>query len=131
MMWGWRWQTSGVKLGEYRAKAGAIAKLDRGLDDAEMTKFYESLGMRSLGKAKGSNVRYALAWTPVIITSVNEARGHAMIVSGRRGNLYTLINPAGVQTIDFTGGGDTQAVTETFQPQSAIDRTLGPSIWYW
>ncbi len=131
MMWGWRWMTSPVKLGQYAAIAGPVAKADRGLDADEMTKFYQSLGMRSMSKAKGSNVRYALAWTPVIITSVFEAKGHAMIASGHRSNVYTVINPAGMQVIDFTGGGDSQTVTETFQPKQGIDRTLGPSIWYW
>jgi len=131
MMWGWRWLNSPSKLGGYAALAGATAKLDRGLEGPELTKFYERLGMRSLSGAKGANVRYALSWTPVIITNVYEAAGHAIIVSGHRSNLYTIINPAGVQTIDFSGGGDTQAVTETFQTQSSIDRALGPTIWYW
>lgn len=131
MMWAWRWLNVPAKLRGYAELAGATAKLDRGLDEAELIKFYERLGMRSLRRAKGSNVRYALAWTPVIITSVYQTGGHAMIASGHRSNLYTIIDPIGNQTIDFTGGGDSQAVTETYQTQSGIDRVLGPTIWYW
>lgn len=132
MMWGWRWRDNASLLGNYRAKAGPYLALDEGLNEEEMTKFYTGLGLRALSPAKGANVRYALAWTPVIVTSVNGLQGHAIVVAGSASGAYTVINPAGIQQINFDDPDkDSQTGTQSSQPRGQIDNTLGRTIWYW
>ena len=92
MLWDWRYRDDAGMRARYAQTAGHYTSLDTGLAAAQMDKFYRRLGLRSLWKAKGANVRYALQWSPVIVTSVLEQRGHAMVVAGTNIRIYILDN---------------------------------------
>jgi hypothetical protein len=132
MLWHWRYTNDAGARGGYARRAGAYATLDEGLTEQEMDRFYGSLDIRSLPKPGGRNVRYALNWSPVIVTSSDQVRGHAMVVAGHGSGRYTVINPCGLQVVDFDSpGGDSCAVSNTQMSQAEIDGTLGGRIWYW
>ena len=132
MLWQWR-KGSGPKLEEsYRLLAGRYATLDTGLVAAQMTDFYKRLGIRSLAKASGANVRHALKWTPVVVTSVEQLSGHAMVVLGVTGTHYKLINPCQVMAVNFDDEARNSCQAgEVLLPRSKVDAELGGTIWYW
>jgi hypothetical protein len=127
MMWQWRYRS----LDGYAAKAGAYAKMNKGLQQREMDEFYKLLGMRSLVHSKGANLRHALHWTPVIFTDVNQTSGHAMVLAGHAGGKYTVINPCAVQRVDFETDGNTCEAGTLIRTESEVEQPLGSFIWYW
>ena len=132
MLWDWRHREDAGMRARYAQTAGHYTSLDTGLAAAQMDKFYRRLGLRSLWKAKGANVRYALQWSPVIVTSVLEQRGHAMVVAGTNNGQYTLINPCFLASFDFTqAANDSCSVGNTRMNEAELDGSLGEAIWYW
>ena len=131
MMWQWRYRTNPGMRAQYTARAGRYALLNQGLTEAEMNTFYTQLGMRSLRNPRGANVLHALKWTPVIITSTDQVAGHAMVVSGNQGLNYMIVNPCGVQVVNFDGGADSCTAGAVQMPRGQVDARLGGHIWYW
>lgn len=132
MLWQWRKGSTPTMEGIYRTLAGPYATLDTGLVAAQMTDCYKRLGIRSLTKAGGANVRHALKWTPVIVTSEEQVSGHAMVVVGVTGTHYKLINPCSVQAINFDDeSGSSCQAGEVLLPRTRVDSELGGTIWYW
>jgi Papain-like cysteine protease AvrRpt2 len=131
MLWGWRHTTSPQSWTTYATRAGRFGTLNTGLAENQMDGFYLQLGIRSLQAPQGKNIRHALKWSPVIITSVHQAQGHAMVVVGHTGSAYTIINPCGVQAVDFDTGVDSCSAATTPLPLATVDGALGQYIWYW
>lgn len=131
MLWQWKQGKSAEAL--YLKKAGDYARMDAGLSEAQMDVFYRQLGIRSLASPAGKNVRYALKWSPVIITSVEQMQGHAMVVINHNLGQYEIINPCAVMAVNFDDAGDSGSCTSatTRLAQSQIDAKLGKFIWYW
>jgi papain like cysteine protease AvrRpt2 len=130
MLWLWRHK----KILDYGARAGAFATMNSGLVESQMDVFYKQLGLRALEKPRGANVRHALGWGPVIITSVDKATGHAMVVSGFDGRNYDIVNPCGVASMDFETDSNVTTVcdaTVTTLAAQDVDTKLGTHIWYW
>jgi hypothetical protein len=127
MMWKWRYKN----LNDYSAKAGNYLKLDKGLDENEMDVFYNKLGLRSLQSPKSANVIWALKWTPVILTDVNQDTGHAVVASGFEKNSFTLANPCATLSLDFDGGADSCVAGVVKVKADVLGAKLGKFIWYW
>ena len=127
MMWSWRFKN----LDGYAKKAGAYPALDRGLTEQQMDVFYRQLGLRSLAGPKGANLRYALAWTPVVFTDVGKVTGHAMVLSGLLGGKYRVVNPCAVMSIDFDVGTDVCAAGVLLRTAAELEQPLGKFMWYW
>jgi Papain-like cysteine protease AvrRpt2 len=127
MMWDWRFKG----LDRYAQKAGAYLTLDRGLTEPQMDVFYRQLGLRSLAAPKGKNLRFALAWTPVIFTDVGKATGHAMVLAGFMGRKYRVVNPCAVMSIDFEASTDVCASGLLSRTTSEVEKPLGKFMWYW
>lgn len=127
IMWKWRFKN----LAGYAKKADGYLKIDKGLTEEEMDDFYHLLGLRSLPKPKGANLRYALQWSPVVVTNVRESTGHAVVLSGFKDGKYTEINPCAVEAVDFEADSMTcqAGVLELQQP--AVEDPLGTYMWYW
>jgi len=131
MLWNWRYKSAEMRK-RYTQKAGNYTKLNKGLQEQEMDKFYSRLGIRSLRNPKGRNVRHALKWTPVIVTSVGQGRGHAFVVAGHGSGKYTVVNPCFRQVVDFTNpNGDSCIAERNIMTEAAVDKMLGDYIWYW
>ena len=132
MMWEWRYRNNARMRNLYTRRAGNYARINRGLPEQQMNIFYTRLGIRSLRNPSGRNVRHALRWTPVIVTSTSRVQGHAMIVVGHSGGQYRVVNPCLVQTVDFSRpGADTCTAGTRSMPEADIDNNLGQYIWYW
>ncbi|MCP5159275.1 MAG: hypothetical protein H6975_07600 [Gammaproteobacteria bacterium] len=131
MMWQWHYRTNPGMRAQYAARAGRYARLNQGLTEAQMNTFYTQLGMRSLQNSRGANVLHALQWTPVIITSSDQVTGHAMLVAGNQGANYMIVNPCGIQAVDFASGVDSCTATTVQLPRGQVDAKLGSYIWYW
>jgi hypothetical protein len=131
MLWGWRHTTSPQSWASYATRAGAYSTMNSGLSEGQMDTFYRQLGIRALQSPQGKNIRHALKWSPVIITSVRQAQGHAMVVVGHTGAGYTIINPCGVESVDFDTGSDSCAAATTVLPSGTVETALGRYIWYW
>ena len=132
MMWHWRYRG----LAKYTQKAGNWTNRNTGLYQLQMDLFYRQLGLRSLQKAKGANVRHALKWTPVIFTDIGKVAGHAMVTIGYNDNTgaYTVINPCALLTINFDehGGSKSTCTGGTVSlPKAKVEGSLGSYIWYW
>ena len=132
MLWAWRYSKNSRMRHLYPQKAGPYASMNRGLSEQQMDLFYSGLGMRSLTHVSGQNVRHALGWSPVIVTSVTQVQGHALVVVGHSGGQYRVVNPCLVQAVDFSStGADTCTAGTRPMPATDIDNTLGQYIWYW
>jgi len=127
MMWQWRHKNTT----HYVARAGAFATRNTGLTQLQMDAFYKQLGMRSLPNSKGANLRHALKWSPVIFTDVNQASGHAMVLTGYDAARYTVANPCAVQALDFESGSNTCSAGTLQRTENQVERPLGSFIWYW
>ena len=127
MMWKWRFN----KLDGYTQKAGAYAKVDKGLSEDEMDKFYKVLGLRSLKGPKGADIQASLESSPVIVTSIEELDGHACVMAGFNNGKYIEVNPCALETVDFeTNSMKCDAKTLKLQP-SNVEKSLGHYIWFW
>ena len=132
MLWGWRYKNTPKSWNAYTQKSGLYARMNQGLSQQQMDVFYRKLGIRSLRNPSGKNIRHALQWTPVIVTSIRQVQGHAMVVIGHNSGNYKIINPCGVQVVDFNQpGGDSCTAASMPFPERAIESTLGQYIWYW
>ena len=131
MMWHWRYRNNSQQRGKYNQKAGNYLSTTTGLTEPQMTTFYQQLGIRSLANPGGRNVRHALRWTPVIVTSLGQRTGHAMIVAGHNRGSYSVINPCGVQVVNFGGGADSCSAATIPIAEAQLDGNLGTRIWYW
>lgn len=131
MMWDWYYRRNPTRRGRYTQQAGAYATMNTGLSEQQMDTFYRLLGLRALPHPHGRNVRHALRWTPVIITSGDQVQGHAMVVTGYNQGDYSIINPCAQEVIDFGGGGDTCTGGTVTLSASQADARLGGRIWYW
>ena len=132
MMWQWKYRKNTSMRNLYLQRAGNYAKINRGLQETQMNKYYLRLGMRSLKNPSGKNVRHALGWSPVIVVSMDQAAGHAMIVTNYSGRKYQIINPCAVQTVSFgQSGGDMCSAGTTSLAGADVDNKLGSYIWYW
>jgi hypothetical protein len=106
--------------------------MNHGLLEGQMDVFYRQLDIRSLASPAGKNIRLALKWSPVIVTSTRQVRGHAMVVIGHSMGSYTVINPCAVQVVDFNQpSGDSCTAASLPLPEAEIDGSLGAYIWYW
>jgi hypothetical protein len=132
MLWDWFYRNNRRQRQRYARRAGSYATLDRGLSEQEMTRFYAQLGIRSLRNPGGRNVRHALRWTPVIITSVHQTTGHAMVVTGYANGNYTVVNPCAQQIVSFEpGASDSCTAGSVRRARADVDDPLGAYIWYW
>jgi len=132
MMWLWRYRQNAVMRSRYAQQAGSYATMNQGLLEPQMDVFYRRIGLRSLRSPSGRNVQHALRWTPVIVTSVSQAQGHAMVVVGYNGGQYTIINPCLVETVSFDPQGtDTCTSGVRPMPHATVEANLGQYIWYW
>jgi hypothetical protein len=132
MMWLWRYRRNTVMQSLYAQRAGNYATMNQGLSEQQMDIFYRRLGLRSLGRPSGRNVRHALGWSPVIVTSIRQTFGHAMLVVGHNGGRYTIVNPCLVQTVDFGPQGVNTCTAGTrSMSDTVIEADLGQYIWYW
>jgi hypothetical protein len=132
MLWGWRNRTTTQSWTNYATRAGAYARMNSGLSEQQMDSFYRQIGIRSLQGPQGKNIRHALKWSPVILTSVRQAQGHALVVVGHTSVNYTVINPCGVQAVDFDQAGADSCAAATIQlAASTVEAELGQFIWYW
>jgi hypothetical protein len=131
MMWDWYYRNNKTKLAQYTKKAGSYARMNKGLTENQMSPFYALLGLRVLKNPGGANVRHALKWTPVIVTSIDQQQGHAMVIAGFANGEYTVVNPCAVQTIDFSSNANTCTGGTKKMKQNDIDSKLGTRIWYW
>lgn len=131
MLWGWKHRTSAQSWATYKAKAGPFAELNTGLIEKQMDVFYKQLGIRSLESPQGKNIRHALKWTPVIITSVAQMQGHAMVVVGHSGAGYRIVNPCGVMEVDFESDEAVCGAATKLLSNAAVEGELGKFIWYW
>ena len=132
MLWGWRHKNNPQSQNMYSQRAGVYAQMNAGLSEQQMDKFYGQLGIRSLMNPLGKNIQHALKWTPVIVTSIRQVQGHALVVIGHNKGMYTVINPCAVQVVDFSqSGGDACTAASTPLPDSQIEGSLGQYMWYW
>lgn len=132
MLWDWLYRNDARMRGRYAARAGRYATLDRGLSEQEMTRFYSQLRIRSLRNPGGRNVRHALRWTPVIVTSMSQVQGHAMVVAGSSNGQYDVVNPCAEMVVSFEPGATDSCTAGTIRMNHAdIDSRLGSRIWYW
>jgi hypothetical protein len=132
MLFGWRYKNNPQCWKIYAQKAGIYTQVNQGLTEPRMDSFYRQLGIRSLKNPSGKNIRHALKWTPVIVTSTKQATGHAIVIIGHNGLTYSTINPCGVQVVDF-GNPSGSSCTAASIPlkESEIENSLGEYIWYW
>lgn len=132
MLWGWRYKNSAQSWNVYAQKSGAYGRMNVGLSEQQMDTFYRQLGIRSLKKPSGRNIRHALKWSPVIVTSIKQAQGHALVVTGHNSGKYAVVNPCAVQVVNFDeASGDLCTAASKPLPESEIDSALGQYIWYW
>jgi len=132
MLWEWYFRSNATQRNKYAQRAGNYATMNQGLTEPQMDVYYKRLGIRGLKNARGKNVRHALKWTPVIVTSVDQTTGHAMVVSGHRNGKYTVINPCAQQVVDFENPNADRCTAGTLEiPEAQIDGKLGGYIWYW
>ncbi len=116
----------------YEARAGRYATLDKGLTEQKINKFYSRLRIQALRNPHGANVRHALKWTPVIVTSVHEATGHAMVVIGHAAGTYQVVNPCYQMSVNFEPGAIHSCEAGSVSQDAAeIDEELKHFIWYW
>jgi ABC-type bacteriocin/lantibiotic exporter with double-glycine peptidase domain len=127
IMWHWRYKS----LSGYEKKAGDYLKINSGISHAEMDRFYTTLGMRSLKKPAGKNLRHALQWTPVIFTLTDKVSGHALVAVGYNNNKFEVINPCAIETISFEEGADSCKGGSVPLEKIYVERLLGSYIWYW
>jgi hypothetical protein len=125
MMWNWRHRDNPVMQSQYALKQPGLMTVNRTTDEEGMDRIYKLLDLRSLKNPKGQNVRFALQWSPVIVTSVDPTTGHAMVISGHVGGKYVVVNPCGRFANDECSAGESQ------MPELDIDGKLGDFIWYW
>jgi hypothetical protein len=102
MMWRWHFKN----LNGYAPKAGNYSKLDKGLTEEEMDVFYSQLGLRSFQSPKNANVIWALKWSPVILTDVDQESGHAVVAIGFEKDAYTLANPCATLSLHMERDAD-------------------------
>lgn len=132
MLWQWRNQNNPNLLNGYTKKAGKYAQMNMGLPEQQMDAFYRQLGIRSLKNASGKNIRHALKWTPVIVTLQGQGAGHAIVITEYNNRKYKIINPCGIQAVDFSNPSSNSCnATVILLPKSEIDNQLGQYIWYW
>ena len=143
MMWDWHHRADKLRQSQYNLVLPGVANVNRGLNHREMDFVYKRLSLRSLQNPKGQNVRHALRWSPVVVTSADRRVGHAMVVTQHINGRYVVINPCSDQRVEFaldpatgavtdgTGRSVCGAATESSMPEAEIDRQLGQFIWYW
>ena len=132
MMWDWMYRNDASKRAQYAKSAGKYAKMNTGLNGKQCDPFYKQLGMRALQNASGANVRHALRWSPVIISSVSKATGHMMIAIGHANGNYSILNPCATMIMDFDSTtGDSCTGGTTINATAKVDKELGHYIWYW
>src|SRR5215472_5092393 len=132
MLWNWHYNNDKNTRAKYEVRAGNYVNMDRGLSIEEMDHFCKLLGLRSLGPPKGANIIYALKWSPVIATSVDQVAGHAMVIDGYHGPDYMIINPCAQMAVSFdTENSDSCTVGRTRMERTELDGKLGKLIWYW
>jgi hypothetical protein len=138
MMWHWRhrhWPRD-KRDDTYRAAAGTYLEKNSGLNQTEMDFFYRKLGMRSVPSPTESDLLQRLDKGPVIFTSMSKRAGHAMMALYYDDRLlsYRIVNPCGVQAVNFDDEGDSAApctATSVSLPAHTIVGELGQFIWYW
>jgi hypothetical protein len=137
MMWHWRRQLlpADEREARYRTAAGTWLSQDRGLQEAEMDRFYRQLEMRSDQRATPEALRTRLMAGPVILILGRGETRHACLclgyASGSRPT-YRIVNPCSALTIDFDT--DQQVCTAsgtTDISASTVERGLNGWIWYW
>ena len=96
-----------------------------------MDLFYKQIGLRSLQSPKNANVIWALKWSPVILTDVDQESGHAVIASGFENDTYTLANPCATLSLDFDVDADVCVAGVVKMKADALAAKLGKFIWYW
>ena len=97
MMWHYRYY--GNDAG-YAAAARSYLTIDRGLLPAELNIYYVGcLGLSSLHRPSGSDLRRLLQSGPVVFFSASATGDHAMVAAGWNGgaNHYEVANPNHVQ----------------------------------
>jgi hypothetical protein len=132
MMWHWKYKRLDVKA--YAAKAGDFLRTKTGLVETEMDRFYRQLGLRSLARPGGSNLRHALKFGPAILTLIDHESGHALVAEGTKDHSYEVVNPCMLESIDFESEGDSGTVCQGGRgkmPTRLVDSQLGAYIWYW
>jgi hypothetical protein len=131
MLWNWRYKDEKMRA-NYKMRSGIYANMDHGLPETGMDHFYKLLGIRSLPHPRGENIVHALKWSPVIVMSVDQAYGHAMVIDGHLGPHYNIINPCAQMVVNFgTDNSDSCAVGTINIKKTEFDRKLGKFIWYW
>jgi hypothetical protein len=133
MVWHWKYKS----LKGYEGKAKNYLKFGRGLSPEETNRFYKQLGMRSLQKPTGSNLRHALGWSPVIFAwtdSPSDKFIHAVVASDFKKDHYQILNPCITAVLSFddeeNASGSCSAGRKMI-PAATIDKSLGAYIWYW
>jgi hypothetical protein len=117
---------------QYNIVLLGIANVNQGLTHQQMDLVYKRLGLRALQRPQGKNLRFALKWSPVIVTIADQAFGHAVIVSGDANGSYSVVNPCSQMVVDFGGGADKCLAAGTSQiSQPDLEAELGDFIWYW
>ncbi len=132
MLWGWHHGNKPDSSNMYAKRAGNYTRMNQGLSEQHMDAYYRQLGIRSLQRPLGKNILHALQWSPVIVTSISQVQGHALVVIGYNSGKYEVINPCAVQMVNFGQPGEGSCTAaSTMLPDSEIDNKLGKYIWYW
>jgi hypothetical protein len=131
MLWHWKYGS----LKGYQEKAGKYLGLKRGLSERECDTFYVQLGLRSFAHPHGSNLRHALAWSPVILALVDGSpTGHAIVIDTSDGAKYDILNPCLQASINFDtddSGAGSCVGGRVSVPGASVDKSIGAYMWYW
>jgi hypothetical protein len=126
----WKWKNN--NLTRYAANAGTFLKSNTGgITESQMNGFYMSLGLRSLPRPQGKNLRHALTWTPVIVTDIRQAAGHAIVLADHSAAGYKVVNPCAVMALNFDTDSNTCSGGVLTLNDSAVETHLGTFMWYW
>ncbi len=132
MMWDWKYQKDKANRAQYASQAGQYARMNAGLSGMQCDPYYRQLGMHSTLNASGINIRNALTWSPVVITSVSRVKGHVMIAIGHNSGKYSIINPCAALAVNFESSSAGSCIGGSSKlPETKIDQELGHYIWYW
>jgi hypothetical protein len=136
MMWHWkhRDQKIGDRSANYRRTAGPYARMNRGLTEAELLVYYNTLGLRQARTATSREIiRTLLANSPVVFSDVTQAAGHAMVAVHHCTvqRAYTANNPCGHQSMNFGSGAGQCTATAVVLPAPGVERNVGTFVWYW
>jgi Papain-like cysteine protease AvrRpt2 len=135
MMWHYRYY--GNDAG-YAAAARSYLTIDRGLLPAELNIYYVGcLGLSSLHRPSGSDLRRLLQSGPVVFFSASATGDHAMVAAGwnRGANHYEVANPFAGTTFNFDGQNQLASFASVgrleFRSTSRVESALGDYVWYW